>query len=238
MTHDQSASFFKTTQWSAVVAATADGAALEVLLRSYWGAIYAYVRRCGHTQEEAADLVQEFIAQVVLERGLISKADPARGRFRTFLKAAVRHFLIDQHRRATAKTRSPATPALGGDALKAVEPRGGDDPSAAFDRQWATTLLATALGRVREECESSGQQVHWAAFNRSVIEPVLGRTRARPLDEMAAELGLESAAKFSAMVQTVRRKFRRVLRSVVEETLLDPSEAEDELASMRGFLGI
>src|SRR5438309_9722358 len=105
-----SGSTFLSTQWSVVLAAPDDPAIFDTLLRRYLGPIYAYVRRAGNPRDRAADLTQEFVSQVILQRGLLDRADPARGRFRTFLKSALSNFLVDQHRRATTQSRSPTAP--------------------------------------------------------------------------------------------------------------------------------
>jgi RNA polymerase sigma-70 factor (ECF subfamily) len=233
-----SGSAFLSTQWSVILAAPDDRSLLEALLQRYLGPIYAYMRRAGNTQERAADLTQEFVSQVILERGLLDRADPARGRFRTFLKSALANFLVDQHRRATTRARSPASPVLSGLRLEDIEPSDSDDPGSAFDRQWATTVLAAALTRVETECQGCGQAVHWRAFATNVIEPTLRHTSPPPLDELARQLGLADSAQVSSMIQTVRRRFRRVLLQVVEESLADPALATDELANLRDFLRI
>lgn len=236
--HDQSGSFFKTTHWSIVIAATADSKLLEDLLARYWGPIYAYIRRSGYPREQAADLAQEFVAQVVLERGLIERADPERGRFRTFIKSALRNFLIDQHRRSTARGRAPAggAPVITGMDLEDLEPAEHEEPASAFDRQWATTLLDLALKRVEQDCAASGQEVHWAAFKSAIIDPAVRHSTPARLEDLAAQLGVSSADRISSMIQTVRRKFKRVLRDVVAETLAEPGHTEDELNELRRFL--
>ncbi len=236
MTQAQAGTGFKTTQWSMVLAAPDNAFALEQLLKRYWGPIYAYIRRTGAQPDAALDLTQDFIARVMLERGLIERADPERGRFRAFVKAALRNFLTDQHRRDHSRERAPQTPIAGGAALEALEPAGADDPSAAFDRQWAATLLSAALERVEADCGASGQETHWSAFKAVVIDPALGPSDPPPLDTVARTLGVESAERVSSMVQTVRRKFRRVARQLAEQTLADPSEAGDELGLLRGLL--
>lgn len=233
----ETGSVFHTTQWSVVVAAPSDPAVLQGLLKGYWGPIYAYIRRTGVERERAADLAQQFIHEVVLERGLLERATPERGRFRTFLKAALKNFLIDQHRRGTAKGRSPGTPVLGGAVLERMEPADQVDPGDAFDRQWATTLLSLALDRLAADCEASGQGAHWAAFKAAVIDPALGHDSAPSLETLAERLGVDSAAKVSSMIQTVRRKFRRVLREVVAATVADECAAEEEMGSLKEFLG-
>jgi RNA polymerase sigma factor (sigma-70 family) len=230
---------FQTTHWSMVTGVAENPVLLEQLLQCYWGPIYAFVRRSGYSREAAADLTQEFIAQVVLERELILRADPERGRFRTFLKSALRNFLVDQHRRARAKGRGPVgVVQLGGDVLEKVEPCNDDAPDDAFDRQWAATILTVTLERLAANCRTSGQERHWAAFERAVIRPALGQAQAPLLEQLAQEMDLASASQVSSMIQTVRRKFRRMLSDVVAETVQEPGQAEEEMGNLRTFLGV
>jgi RNA polymerase sigma-70 factor (ECF subfamily) len=228
---------FRTTRWSLVLDASADPVALDELLRLYWGPIYAYIRRSGRARETAADLTQEFIAQRIVAGALLDRADPVRGRFRTFVKAALRNFLIDQDRRRRAQCRAPQHGVLlHGYSLDDIEPREGDDPGSAFDRQWAATMLSNAISRVHADCIAEGQVAHWNVFERSVVQPALGRMAPIGLAELAGELGEASPERISAMIQTVRRKFRRVLRALIEETVADPALADDEASVLKEFL--
>jgi DNA-directed RNA polymerase specialized sigma24 family protein len=228
---------FRTTRWSLILDAAEDPASLDELLRMYWGPIYSYIRRTGCQRDEAADLAQEFVTQRIIAGTLLNTADPERGRFRTLVKAALKNFLIDQDRRRRAHRRSPAGAAIvRGLALDDIEPRDEDDPGAAFDRQWATTLLSSALAGVKAACEAEGQHQHWRAFERSVVHPAIGRLSPIPLAELALEMDEPSADRVSSMIQTVRRRFRRTLRSLIEDTVADPTMAEDEAEVLRAFL--
>lgn len=228
---------FRTTRWSLVLGASADPLALDELLGLYWGPIYAFTRRSGLSREEAADVTQEFIAQRIVAGALLDKADPVRGRFRTFVKSALRNFLIDQQRRQRAHRRAPVHAALlHGVSLDDLEPREGEDPGSAFDRQWAATMLSHALSRVQADCEANGQHRHWWAFERSVVQPALGRMAPIGLADLAVEMGEGSADRISAMIQTVRRKFKRRLQAMIEETVADPAQADDEAGLLRQFL--
>ncbi len=233
-----SGSAFLSTQWSLVLAAPDDPGVLDTLIRRYLGPIYAYIRRAGSSRDQAADLTQEFVSRVILDRGLLTRADPARGRFRTFLKASLSNFLVDQHRRAHTRAHAPASPVLEGLRLDDLEPSSTDDPGAAFDKQWATSVLSTALERVRSDCQGCGQGAHWDAFSATVIEPALRHTTPPGLEPLAQKLGLSDPAQVSSMIQTVRRKFRRVLLQVIEDTLADPALAPEELTDLRRFLTV
>src|SRR5579864_9067442 len=102
------ASKFPTTSWSLVIAAakptTSSRAALASLCKMYWPPIYAFVRRAGYDRDQAQDLTQAFFT-ALLEKNYLGDADRERGRFRTFLLAAVKHFLSNQWDRAHAQKR-------------------------------------------------------------------------------------------------------------------------------------
>ena len=234
----QSGAAFASTNWSMVLLAHDDPGAMDRLMRQYLAPIYAYVRRTGRTPDQAADLTQDFVATVVLERALIQKADPERGRFRAFVKSALSHFLIDEHRRATARFRAAVTPALPGLRLDDFEPDAAADPTTAFDRQWAGTLLAVALARVEADCRECGQGAHWDAFCAVVIDPTVRQTSAPKLTDIATRLGLSEPGQVSSMIQTVRRKFRRMLRKAVEDTVADPALAAEEFQELKILWGL
>src|SRR5687767_2131526 len=143
MPHD-----FHTTHWSIVTLAADTGSpnsleALEKLCRAYWFPLYAFVRRRGHDVEEARDLTQGFFA-VLLEKNYVAGADVQRGRFRTFLLAAMSHYLANEWNRAHAKKRGGSAPPFSLDALDAesryrLEPPDDKTPECSYDRHWAET---------------------------------------------------------------------------------------------------
>lgn len=216
---------------------------MDAALRAYWSPVYAYIRRTGKSRADAEELSQEFVRQVVLGRGLFARADSEKAKFRTFLRAALRNFLVDMATSKAAKARQLERP-LGGGGVGTggafPEPSESDDPDLAFDRQWAAGLLTTALDRTKAHCEQSGMRDHWRLFELAYIEPlrlgagVVGPGAAKagavPATEgvvgagvgghagQAAALGLDPS-KAESMVQTVRRVFRRTFRAVVAETV-------------------
>ena len=145
---------FNTTRWSLVIgtrAETADGrAALDTLCRIYRSPVTAYLRAHGHSPSDADDMTQAFFEQLLLRR-MHAAADPGRGRFRAFLLTALKHFLANQREREHACKRG------GGQATMALEPEQeladfrSMTPEQAFERDYALTVIARALGRLREE---------------------------------------------------------------------------------------
>lgn len=278
MDPDHTAAEFQTTHWSLVYGARGDRAHLEQLLRQYWSPVYAFIRRQGYGGHDASDLTQDFLAQVVIGRDLVGKADASRGRFRSFLKQALRNFLIDQHRSGrhhrggggtagggggaagaggaggagelTSAERArgiggaqrplPLTDASGEVSYDPMDPRLADELSREFDREWAATIVQHTLTRMEEACRREGLQVHWEAFAINILGPALRKTRAEDLTTLAARLGVkgsEGAMQVSNMLQTMKRRFRRMLREVVSETVTTPDQVEAELEDLRGYMG-
>ncbi|MDW8310439.1 MAG: RNA polymerase subunit sigma-24, partial [Verrucomicrobiales bacterium] len=162
---------FVTTHWTVVLAAgrrhtpQADRA-LEELCRTYWYPLYAYVRRRGHSREDAEDLTQAFFARF-LAKNYLEGLSAERGRFRAFLLAALKHFLANEWDRARAQKRGGGAPHLSLDWQTAdtqfqLAAAHELSPDRAFDREWALALLAKVLERLRAECEIEGRARQFA----------------------------------------------------------------------------
>ena len=224
---------FVTTHWSLVVAASGPlteerRAALDALCRAYWYPLYAFVRRNGQDPEDAKDLTQSFMAHI-LERGLFGVADRERGRFRTFLLAALKNFLLDQNRRRAALKRGGGLiiePWLGeaDEDRYQLEPVDAASPDVLYDRGWAKALLQQALRRLRAEYSSSK---HAAGFDL-LKDYVWGERNGCSCAEVGHELGIgEEAAKKA--IQRLRQRFGQLLRELVAETVNTPADLEEEL---------
>ena len=227
---------FVTTKWS-LVGAAGDGSdtqareALAALCQTYWPPLYSYLRRHGHDREEAQDLVQGFFARL-LERGDVRIADPARGRFRSFLLTALKRYAINEHARATSAKRGGSHLPLSLDFEEAErrdarEPRTEDTPERVFDRRWAAITLDRAEQRLRDECHQSGKGVH-----ADVPLPYLTEGGDLPAyREAAGRLGLtEGAVKVA--VHRLRRRFGAILRLEIADTVLAPEDVEDEVREL------
>jgi RNA polymerase sigma factor (sigma-70 family) len=221
---------YQPTQWSLVLAAgrgaddPASAAALESLCATYWTPVYAYVRKRGYQAADAQDVTQDFFARLV-EKRLLERARPDRGRFRSFLIASVRHFLANSWDRSVALKRGGGVKAV---AFAEVERTLASDeasPERTFERRWAHQILDTALGRVRERYVATG---HEGAFE--ILKVALGGgSSSREVNRRIADrLGLSPGAARVA-VHRLRQRYRSTLRSVVSETLADPSETDDEI---------
>src|SRR6516162_3514630 len=151
---------FATTHWSLVLAAgksaSADAeGALAALCQTYWYPLYAYVRRQGHQPDDAQDLTQEFFARL-LEKQYLRAADPERGRFRSFLLSAVKHFLSKERDRAKARKRGGGRAVFpldfeAGESRYSLEPTHEVTAETIYERRWALTLLDQVFARLRQE---------------------------------------------------------------------------------------
>ena len=153
---------FATTHWTVVLAAgrrstPQSDRALEELCRTYWFPLYAYVRRRGHTKEDAEDLTQAFFARF-LGKNYLEGLSAERGRFRAFLLASLKHFLINEWDKSRRQKRGGGVTPLSLDWQTAdtqfqIAATAEPSPDKAFDREWAVTLLAKVIERLNAECD-------------------------------------------------------------------------------------
>lgn len=224
---------FAATDWSLVLAAGGTNAesvrpALSRLLEAYWYPLYAFVRRKGRSPDDACDLTQEFLARL-MERNFLSLADPARGRFRSFLLTAMERFLVDEHRRESREKRGGGRAALSLSVLDAeerygLEPVDSLTPERLYDRRWAITLLEQALQRLEKESVAAGRGPLFAALRSALA----GGEADAPYGQIAARLGMKEGAVKTAM-HRLRRRFAAVLRAEIAETVGDGCEVEEEV---------
>ena len=233
MSTTRDAGRFATTQWTLVLAAgngTAAAAdeALAALCQTYWYPVYAFVRRRGHDPDDARDLTQSFFARVI-EKSALGHADPARGRFRSFLLTAVQNFLANEHAKSQAQKRGGGVGVVPLDAADAEsrfagEPSHALTPERLFDRRWAMVQLELCLDELRQEYARRGQS---PLFVR--LQPFLGGdVPGGSYPAVAAELGMtESAIKVA--VHRLRQRYRELLRRQILQTVTSPDEVDDEV---------
>lgn len=209
--------------------------ALEKLCRTYWYPLYAYVRRRGYSPEDSQDLTQEFFARL-LKYNWLERADRQRGKFRSFLLAAINHFLADEWDRAQAKKRgggvSPVPLQL--DAAETRfghEPADKSTPEQNFERRWAMALLEEVLRRLANEHEQEGRQEIFAELSPCLV----GERTAQPYAEIAARLGISEGAVKSA-VHRLRQRYRQLLREEIAHTVLGSAEVDEELRHLSAVL--
>ncbi len=231
-----SAAGFPTTHWSRVLRAAdptdREGRnALEQLCRDYWYPLYAFARRQGLDREEAGDLVQGFLADLI-ERRDLTKADPSRGRFRSFLRTACSHFLSHTRDQDRAMKRGGGRTPVSIDAHDAEgryinEPAHDLTAERLFERRWALVLLEHVLARLESEATRAGKS---DLFDR--LRPMLeGDDMVESYSEIGASLQMsEGSVKVAA--HRFRGRYRQILREEVARTVADPAEIDAEIADL------
>ena len=195
-----------------------------------------FVRSGGRGPEEARDLTQEFFARL-LEKKWLRQADPGRGRFRTFLLTAMRHFLANEWHRLQTIKRGLGRECIALDALEAeerfaLEPRDAATPDVLYERRWALTLVGRAQDRLRDEMVAAGDGERFAA-----LEPALGGERtAEGYRQLADRLGV-SENTVKSWVLRLRRRSRALLLDEIAQTLDDGQDPESELRELLAVLG-
>src|SRR3954453_1081120 len=227
---------FPTTRWSRVLLAGDPDApqareSLAGLCGAYWYPLYAYIRRHGYGPEKAKDLTQDFFARA-LEKGLLAEADPARGRFRSFLRTVCAHFLANRRDWEHARKRGGGRiilpiDAAGAEGQYARELADGLTPERIFDRSWARTLLGRVLDQLGREYDEAGKAATFEAL-RGVLA---GDPEAPSYAAGAARPGpSEGAAGVPA--HRPPRRYGDLLRQEIAATLAEPAEVDDEIRDL------
>lgn len=229
---------FETTRWSVVLDAgghqtTAARKALTTLCETYWPPLYAFLRRRGHSPEDAQDLVQGFFLRF-LEKNYLSAVDPERGKFRSFLLASLKHFLADEWDKAQAQKRGGGALHLSIDfaTASALSLAGGPTPEKAYERQWALTVLDQALTRLQDQYTQTGKEHLFTALKNLLTaqkEDISYR-------QLAETLGLTEGAVKTA-VHRLRRRYRKLLRAIIAETVATKGDVDEEMQALMAALG-
>jgi RNA polymerase sigma-70 factor (ECF subfamily) len=231
---------FTTTHWSVVLTAReADcpgaAAALERLCRTYWGALYGYLRRSGRAPADAADLTQAFFARFIAKE-FLEDVDRQKGKFRSFLLKSLNHFLADEWRHAHAEKRA-ATLAAIPIHMEEWESRYGREltmdatPETLYERRWALRLFEEALGRLREEFVQAGRGEQFGLLKEFLSDVSEDGAYANA----AERLGLSPGA-VAVQVHRLRRRYGELVREEVAHTVAGPGEVEEELRYLLGVL--
>ncbi|MSR64888.1 MAG: sigma-70 family RNA polymerase sigma factor [Verrucomicrobiae bacterium] len=236
---------FPTTRWSLLGAARdttgeEKRAALNILIRGYWKPVFCYVRGRGYSNEDAQDLTQEFFTSW-LRKQLFGRADPSRGRFRSFLLSSLNNFLANAHRAAHAQRRSPpagfvSIHELASSQRAVFEPVEKETPDGIFMRVWASELILRVVKSFEQECRTTGKEVHYSIFRRRVVEPALEGTDPPALRELAEEFGLSEKEAANRLV-TAKRAFLRLLRDEIRLYASSEDDLTAELQELFQFLG-
>lgn len=230
------AAVFDTTHWSVVVKAGAETsteaqAALESLCRTYWYPLYAYVRRQGHSVEDAQDLTQEFFARS-LERKYYQLADRSRGRFRTFLLTSLKHFLINDWKKANRGKRGGELQFVSLDAEQTetrfrAEPADHRSPDKAFEKRWAMVLLDRVLDQLQAEFVAAGRGQVFEVLKSSLT----GEGNESSYADIGRRLEM-SEGNLKVTVHRLRHRYRELLREEIAKTVDGPEAIDEEMRDL------
>ena len=229
---------FPTTRWNLVVAAgdpqgTEARSALVSLCENYWYPLYAYLRRRGHPVDQAQDLTQEFFIRV-LEGRYLDRADPEKGRFRSFLLTSLKFFVADEGDRERAHKR-------GGGVLVSLEFSSGEEqyqrepahdetPERIFERRWALSMLDRVIERLRNEFVQHGRPEHFEQLKLFL----LGQSDA-PYATLAPQMNTSEGA-IKVAIHRLRKRYRELVRQEIADTVADPADVESELRHLAAVL--
>ncbi|MBI5772644.1 MAG: sigma-70 family RNA polymerase sigma factor [Verrucomicrobia bacterium] len=229
------AAHFAETHWSLVLTAarggdsTRAGDALAALCQTYWYPLYAFVRRQGHAPHDAQDLTQEFFARL-LAKNWLADVNRERGRFRSFLLAAMKHFLANEWDKAQAQKRGGgehnffSLDAESAEGRYALEPADTATADKLFERRWALTLLDRVLARLKDEHDTPAKRAQFDALKGCLT----GASASAPYAELAVKLGMsEGAVKVAA--HRLRQRYRELLRAEIAATVGTAAEVDEEL---------
>lgn len=231
---------FTTTHWSVVLnagrrASPLASDALEQLCRRYWFPLYVYVRRQGFRPPEAQDLTQGFFLQLI-EKEFLRDIDPSKGRFRSFLLAALKHYILNQRKHAARLKRGGDLVMVPFDPDEAearfrAEPATESTAERAFDRRWATTVMELGLRRLQEEYREAGKDQLFQALKKFIS----AEAAAGEYAELGRRIGMTKNT-VGVAVHRLRQRYGELIRAEIANTVAQPVEVEEEMRYLLGLL--
>jgi RNA polymerase sigma factor (sigma-70 family) len=229
---------FATTCWSAVLLSAQSQApgsdnAREEFCQLYWYPLYAFIRRRGYNADDARDLTQGFFLSI-LDRKTLKRATPEKGKFRSFLLASLKNYLLNVYQHENAIKRGGQIDFVSvdfsdGEDRYSREPADALTPEKIFDANWALTLLAQAIERLKAEYSAQGKGNIF-----ETLRPFLDLSGAAqaPSYEVVSERLKVSSAGVKTLIHRFRKRYSEILREAVAQTVTDPTEIDDEIHSL------
>lgn len=234
---------FPSTHWSLLDRILRDGdgdaALIDGLLRRYWKPVYCYLRRKGYPNEQAKDLTQGFFHEIVLNRHLLQRADPSKGRFRALLRHALDQYVLDERTRERTRKRWPRGGLISLEAMDLpVLPRtiSSLTPEDCYNYAWLCDLLEQILAEVEADCRRDGLDLPWTVFRERIVQPSFGDDVSPSIKELCAKYGIDDEKKVSNMLITVKRRFQAAIRRHVRNTVASEEEVDEEVQELFQYL--
>lgn len=211
-------------------------ASLQALCQLYWYPLYVFLRRKGYAPDDCQDLTQDFFASLI-EKDFLKVVDPKKGRFRWFLMHAIGKFAASWNTAQAAQKRGGGKKFFSlefddGENRYKMEPSNSQTPESLFERQWAMTILETAITELKQAYHDDGKSRFFDALQVFISPGSIAPNYA----DVALELGVTETA-IKVAIHRLRQKYKKTLRRVVLETLDDPSELDDEIDALMMALG-
>ncbi len=226
---------FAPTRWTLILRARGETpearVALGELCEGYYQPVLRFLQREGRDEDTARELTQEFFARILGDGGF-DQADPERGRFRSYLLGALKHFLADQRKHEQRLKRGGgATPesldsddAADDSASLQVADTATPAPETFFDREWALAIMARGLEVLQKEFAAAGKADQFDTLKTWLMGEAPSMSQA----DAARQLGLSEGA-VKVVIHRLRKRFREVVRAEIAQTLRDPSLVDEEL---------
>lgn len=224
----QEGSVFPTTLWTGLLRPIQEGGAesrdaLEQLCRRYWAPLYGYTRSKGYDHHQAEEIVQELISSFI-ERDAFLRVDRQNGRFRSFLLACLKNFLINRQEKLHAQKRGGGQEICPLDLVNESSIVSQEPALLAYDRAWALEVFHASLQQVEAEYRVAGKQ---GLFDS--LKPFVTGQEPRPDREaLARKHGME-VGNLDVAVYRLRRRFGLVMRGMVAQTVREPESVDEEL---------
>ncbi len=231
---------FATTRWSLVLASRQEVSpaarrALATLCQLYWYPLYAFARRQGHQPDDAQDLTQAFFVRL-LEKDYLHSASQDRGKFRSFLLAAFKHFVSKERDRARANKRGGGRRFVpfdfeAGESRYSLEPTHEMTAERIYERRWALTVLDQVLARLQAEYARRGKVNHFEQLKGFLTGEDL------PYRQVASALEVTEGA-LKVAVHRLRRRYRDLVVAEITHTVSEPAEVQGELRHLLAALSL
>jgi len=234
---------FPLTKWSAIVALRSAepnerARAFDAVIATYWKPVYKYIRlKWNKANEDAKDLTQGFFAKAI-EKDFFQEYDPAKARFRTFLRACLDGFVANENKAAQRLKRGGQARVISLDfesaegELKQIEIPSPENIEQYFEQEWIRSLFSVAIESLRSECALKGKDVHFQIFQRYDLDEEAGEKLS--YDQLAAEFKT-SVSNVTNYLASARREFRRIVLEKLREMTATDEEFQNEARAVLGI---